>query len=174
MQIDGVKRWTMVDPIHAVQLYADHVYPPPGPSFGLQIFELSGVDTLALPGIVDAPTRTARAAPGDVLYIPQRWWHEVENLPGRNLGVVLQTSFPPPKAVSDASIAPWKPGFFSRDLLRFAAAWRRDGAAAVPRHLRDACAQPSPAERAEADELWQRALEATTANVGPDDSRSNL
>ena len=172
MQIDGVKRWTMVDPAHALDLYADHVYPPPGPSYGLQVFRRTGVDVTRLTRIVDTPTLQASAYPGDMLYNPQRWWHEIENMPGRNIGVVLSTSFPSPAALMNGAVdGPTSAGFYSRHLLTFAALWRREGAAGMPAALR-ACADATDTEDS-VIALWNRALDSTVRDMdGSDNSRS--
>ena len=31
---------------------------------------------------------------GDILYVPERWWHEIRNLRGRNLAAQLVVQFP--------------------------------------------------------------------------------
>ena len=184
LQIDGTKEWHLVDPLHAVRLYADFVYPPPGPSYGLQVFRRKGVDVARLPGILDTPTHTVSVRPGDVLYIPQRWWHEIRSKPGRNIGVVLQTQFPPPRAVAEtagADAGPWTPSFYSHDLLRFARAWRRDGLAGMPASLAKVCGDHAgtstewTSAEAEAAGLrrWEAAMNATVRRQQNDNSRSD-
>ena len=175
-QIDGVKNWTMVGPRHALGLYSDFVYPPPGPSYGLQVFRRAGVDVRRLPRILDTPTLTASAGPGDAVYIPQRWWHEVVSLRGRNVGVVLQTNFPPPTAIHSAGDAEWSPRFYSRDLLQFARRWRRDGTAGMPKSLRALCADAVDGAGVSEQGVrqWEAALNATDReNDDTDNSRSD-
>jgi len=166
IQVDGTKRWTMVDPIHALSLYVDHVYPPPGPTFGHQVFRHHGVDVERLPRIVETPVLQAEAHPGDMLYIPQRWFHEIETLPGRNLGLVVQTHFPPPAAIRRASASfPRGPSVSSRELLMFGVRWRSEpGAAHVPEELRP-CLESDAGEGADdaLEQLWDRAVDSAVS-----------
>lgn len=165
VQVDGTKRWTMVDPLDSLHLYADHVYPPPGPQYGHQVFRRLGVNVSQLPRIVETPALQAELGPSDMLYIPQRWWHEIETLPGRNLALVLQTHFPPPKAISRASTQDMADErMFSYDLLAFALRWRSaPGAASVPHELRPCLSAnaeaTSQSTRQELDQLWARAVD---------------
>lgn len=74
-QIHGRKRWTLVAPDHAFWLYPDvnprctHFFSPV-PSEGSQEWPLFD----------SVPRYVAELEPGDVLYNPSWWWHEVLNL----------------------------------------------------------------------------------------------
>ena len=178
IQIDGTKTWTMVDPVNSLYLYADHIYPPPGPAYGHQVFRFSGgVNTTRLPNIVETPTLQAEVRRSDILYIPQRWWHEVHSHEGRNIGLVLQTSFPDPTGMGQQpaiATVPWSPAFYSQNLLAFGAAWRTMGTTGLPESLQ-ACLPNGSLETRFTDdqlaEMWWRGLARVAVEPAPDNSR---
>lgn len=40
------------------------------------------------------PVQTTTLTPGDILFIPHRWWHLIDSAPGRNLAYTFQWAFP--------------------------------------------------------------------------------
>lgn len=170
IQMDGVKTWTMVDPVDSLYLYADHVYPPPGPSYGHQVFRRAGINVTHLPRIVSTPAYRADVRPTDLLYIPQRWWHEIHTHRGRNIGVVLQTNFPSPPSFHEQFVEhEWGPTFFSRNLLEFGLSWRHLGAEGMPYSVRQCSSRNAQGESV--DSLWERGLDYTTRRDKMDNSR---
>lgn len=87
-QLHGQKRITLVDPAHSLYLYADF-----SRAYGLSPINPSAVDIAKFPESLNVETRTALLSPGDVLYIPDKWWHAVYSLPGRNIAYTFQTSY---------------------------------------------------------------------------------
>lgn len=97
VQIDGVKRWSLVDPVHSLHLYPDHVYPRGGASHGVSVFTNGAALPLhALPRLDHVPVWRATIRAGDILFVPKFWWHEIDNLPGRNLAAQINLQFPDP------------------------------------------------------------------------------
>jgi len=91
-QLEGRKRVTLIDPVDSVMLYADHVE-----LYGTTPVEPTAVDLHRFPSIAQLPLQTATLSAGDVLYIPQNWWHIIDTEAGdtrRNLAFSLQFNFP--------------------------------------------------------------------------------
>ena len=126
IQLDGKKTWTLVDTADSVSLYSDHIYPlGGGPELGYSVFTRRGgtIDLDELPELCDTPTQSTVLGAGDVLFIPRRWWHEIDNHPGRNVALVMQVDFPPPATVTELPPAEQE-SFFSAHLAAYAHAWR--------------------------------------------------
>jgi len=85
VQLDGHKRVTLVDPAFSLALYADFSF-----AYGHSPVEPIAVNTSLFPEAASVPAIEALLSPGDVLYLPARWWHFVDSLPGRNLAFTLQ------------------------------------------------------------------------------------
>jgi len=168
IQIDGFKRWSLVDPADALFMYVDHIYHDE-PVYGHCVFAESGVDVRRLPRIRNVTVHEGLVAPGDILFLPNRWWHEVDTLSGRNMALLLQTELPPPDRMRANSSSR-----FSYSLISHTLEYRADARAArgvdsslggVPKTLAscfDAAAEAPPASSW--DDLFQAALNKSDAN----------
>ena len=118
-QVDGSKNAALVDPVESHLLYADH----DDENYGHSPVDSKRVDLLRFPLAAHATIHNATLAKGDMLYIPQTWWHVIHSLPdSRNLAYTIQLHFPPPDASAHLSDSR-----FSYYLIQKALRWR-DGA----------------------------------------------
>ena len=91
-QLEGRKRVTLVDPVDSPMLYADHVE-----LYGETPVTPEAVDLSRFPSVAQLSLFSADISAGDVLYIPQGWWHMVDTEAGdthRNLAVSMQFNVP--------------------------------------------------------------------------------
>jgi len=88
MQIDGEKEVLMWHPNASAQLYMDH-----HDKFGLSPVNCDRVDLQRFPEVANAPTYYARTRAGDMIYIPDGWWHVIRSHGGergRNVAIALE------------------------------------------------------------------------------------
>ena len=94
-EVSGRKRWTFIDP-----RYGPHLHAIPGRPFQFlkSAYGGSRVQTELDEGAVIAllPRYEVVLEPGDLLYNPPWWWHEVDNLDDFTIGVALRHIPPPP------------------------------------------------------------------------------
>ena len=94
-------------------------------SFGVSPIDTHAVDLRTHPRAAQVRLHTARTRPGDVLFIPIRWWHLITsqptNEPGRNVALTVQLVLerPPPMVP--------QPGPFSHDLILWTLGVRERG-----------------------------------------------
>ena len=113
-QIYGEKNVTLVDPVHSMRVYSDFA----------EVYNLSPLDPLRVrrdlfPEAAGVPVRFARIQPGDLLYLPILYWHQLTSGAGRNVALTFQFgkwTFPRPEshysvcmnaAVSRHRAGPW-------------------------------------------------------------------
>ncbi|XP_076820480.1 jumonji C domain-containing protein 5-like [Clavelina lepadiformis] len=81
-QLFGSKHWFMVDPwIAKKHIIEDH---PEGQYTSVNV---SMVDMEKYPGLRNMPWWSARSYPGDCIYVPLNWWHQVHSEESRNMAV---------------------------------------------------------------------------------------
>lgn len=94
LNVTGRKRWIFVDPI-----YGPHLHALPGRPFQFLKSAYGGTRCAEEGGGTDVlsvlPRFEVVLEPGDLLYNPPWWWHEVDNLDDLTLGVALR-HVPPP------------------------------------------------------------------------------
>ncbi|MCB9743496.1 MAG: cupin-like domain-containing protein [Alphaproteobacteria bacterium] len=94
VEISGRKRWTFLDPA-----YGPHLHAIPGRPFQYLKSAYGGSRTQDEQGqasvISTLPRYEAVLEPGDLLYNPPWWWHEVDNLDDFTVGCALR-HIPPP------------------------------------------------------------------------------
>ncbi|MEL6342153.1 MAG: cupin-like domain-containing protein [Myxococcota bacterium] len=95
LEVAGRKRWVFIDPA-----YGPHLHAIPGRPFqylksaygGSRAAEERGEQSV----ISCLPRYEVVLEPGDLLYNPPWWWHEVDNLDEFTIGVALRHLPPPP------------------------------------------------------------------------------
>ncbi|KAK3579440.1 hypothetical protein CHS0354_028240 [Potamilus streckersoni] len=87
-QIKGCKRFLLFDPSNFECLYPFPVYHPHDRQSQV---DFDNPDSLRFPKFQDAKAFEAIVGPGDVLYLPMYWWHQVESVPGH--GTVISVNF---------------------------------------------------------------------------------
>nr|XP_009861744.1 jmjC domain-containing protein 7 [Ciona intestinalis]XP_026694827.1 jmjC domain-containing protein 7 [Ciona intestinalis] len=81
-QISGTKHWFIVDPADAEgHIVIDH---PEGAFSGVNV---TSVDMLKYPGMQGLQWWSANLTPGDCIYMPLNWWHQVTSPPSRNMAI---------------------------------------------------------------------------------------
>ena len=110
-QVHGEKRWTFVPPRYSPWMYPEFGKNP----YAIHVTSPIRTDRYAeqretYPLFEHAPRFTAHLKPGDVLFNPAWWWHEVENV-GETIGVPIRVV-----------TTPWtNPSFLSMALTSFLA-----------------------------------------------------
>lgn len=137
--MDGQKDITLVDPVRSLEIYKDfgeqEQYTPMQDWSASHAGTSSGstVDLRAYPSAAAVPVETVLLSPGDLLLMPNRWWHLVDSLKParghrRNLALTFQAGLPYPPHMRDESRA-----FFSYEMIDFSSSWRAAAAdGAVP------------------------------------------
>lgn len=74
VQLDGDKTMLVGDPLYSREAYLDHHN-----KFGLSPVHTEHVDIERYPRMMDLPWLTAELEAGDILYIPENWWHHVRS-----------------------------------------------------------------------------------------------
>jgi len=94
VQVSGRKRWTFLDPA-----YGPHLHAVPGRPFQYLKSAYGGSraqdERGEVPVVACLPRYEVVLEPGDLLYNPPWWWHEVDNLDDFTVGVALR-HVPPP------------------------------------------------------------------------------
>lgn len=80
-QIDGTKTVLLWSPEYSRQMYIDH-----HDKFGLSPINVENVDLLRFPKFANGKALVAELRPGDTLYIPKNWWHQIKSY-GRNIAL---------------------------------------------------------------------------------------
>ena len=84
MQIDGRKEVLLWHPKESSKLYMDHFE-----KFGLSPINVDRVDLERFPSLANATVYLANMSAGDVLYIPDGWWHVVRSY-DRNVAIAVE------------------------------------------------------------------------------------
>ena len=82
--VHGSKTLLLVSPLQSASLYADD-----SPLFGVSPIDPRRVDFDAFPRAIDVRYELAFVDAGDLVYIPQFWWHHVISHSGRQQAVAL-------------------------------------------------------------------------------------
>ena len=167
-QLDGHKDFLAVDPAESLGLYADFV---PDPFVNTSPLNEQAVDLLAHPAAARVTLHVAHTRPGDVLFLPTRWWHVVRSPPAprgrppqRNLAFTVEISTPPPTGTLPAPPSYVHRPAFSHELLLWA--WSHRGAASrAPAHAAEPAAV-LPSERRMDEVAIQASGSCTAAKMG--------
>ena len=121
-QIEGRKRLLLFPP--GVTAYYPHGWRTKAP-FVSRVVNAADPDLLRFPRFAQAPRLEGFLEPGDVLYIPFGWWHEIHSLDRVNISVNHRWFASVPKTVS------LLPQFLRAApvIAKFLASRRRDGRA---------------------------------------------
>lgn len=84
-QVDGIKRWSFVDPYDSFMAYPAYAFGRPAAILQLLWPHKGNLDSF--PAFAYCPVYTVDLEPGDVLFIPPMWWHAVDNLSPTSVGV---------------------------------------------------------------------------------------
>lgn len=76
MQVVGFKYVRLYDPCHTPQLYPHKE----GMHTNTSQVDVGSVDTALFPGFCKIPYLDAVLEPGDLLYMPPKWWHYVKSM----------------------------------------------------------------------------------------------
>jgi len=131
-QLSAEKRLYLVDPLHSLALYNDFAA-----AYGQSPIRTEQVDLLSYPAVANVTLHVAHLFPGDMLFIPTRWWHMVHSLPAGgdealNLAVTLQTELPRTDAFYRV---PTRTSHFSYHLFDAVHALRAPGLRAGPQGM---------------------------------------
>ncbi|KAI8360412.1 hypothetical protein B0O80DRAFT_371117, partial [Mortierella sp. GBAus27b] len=69
--ICGIKKWTLFPP-NQEHLFSDHL--------GNTVYDIENVDTASFPDFDKASRFTIYQQPGETLFVPSGWWHQVHNI----------------------------------------------------------------------------------------------
>lgn len=84
-QVKGKKTWLLADHSHSNEAYAnDYTL-----QAGLSPIDPENVDLNKYPKVRDIKFYEVTTKPGDLLYIPEYWWHQVRSKGGENIGINL-------------------------------------------------------------------------------------
>ena len=87
-QIEGKKKWTLIDPIFTLLIYP---VLPPEPSYGESLIDQYDMKPDPRARLFQyCPHQEIILEPGDVLFIPPYYWHSVRNLDSRTLAVATR------------------------------------------------------------------------------------
>ncbi|KAK7502087.1 hypothetical protein BaRGS_00006839 [Batillaria attramentaria] len=103
-QICGFKRFILFDPSMFGCLYPYPVYHPHDRQSQV---DFDNPDFVRFPRAKELRGRQAILGPGDVLYLPVYWWHQVESVPGR--GMTVSVNFWYKSAPTEKIVYPLKP-----------------------------------------------------------------
>lgn len=117
-QVDGQKHFLMVDPTQAHLLYYD--FPRALHLVGTSGFDPQNVDMRKYPLARNVTIYESTISPGDIMYIPARWFHLVTSLPRdapkfggpRNLAFTFQAT------IAEVKSAHLSSGTMARDVLK--------------------------------------------------------
>ncbi len=98
-QIVGSKRWRFVSPLHTPRLYNHFEYYSP--------IDLSAPDYARYPDAEGVPVLEVVAGPGDTVFLPLAWWHEVTALEASVSFSYSNLVVPNRYAYANASISNW-------------------------------------------------------------------
>ena len=99
-QIDGTKHWLAVDPGESVGLYSDFNHDP---FVNTSPLNEQAIDLLEHPRAAHVTLHVGVTRPGDIVYMPTRWWHVVRSPPAprgawrRNLAFTVEISTRAPR-----------------------------------------------------------------------------
>ena len=145
LQISGSKRFRIFEPLDAGNIYA---YPVHHPLDRRAQVDLSGANG-GWPRLAGAREREVTVGPGDVLFLPAYWWHEVYTLPVPPGELVVSINFWFGKAPSHLPLP--LPGSYQLELVRQLeqlAATALGSPRHLPAFMRAACAQMRAVEEA--------------------------
>ena len=126
-QIDGVKHWMAVDPAESLGLYADF---NTDPFVNTSPLNEQAIDLYEHPRAAHVTLNVGVTRPGDIVYMPTRWWHVVRSPPAargasrRNLAVTVEISTRPPTMTLPAMPSYVHRPAFSHELLLWAMSYR--------------------------------------------------
>lgn len=87
-QIEGRKKWTLIDPNFTLMIYP---VIPPEPSYGESLIDQYDLKPDPRARLFQyCPHQEVILEPGDVLFIPPYYWHSVRNLESRTLAVATR------------------------------------------------------------------------------------
>ena len=128
--MDGRKNVTLVDPLDSLSLYVDHNRDGYGhsPAWPHSVFGPAtgapSIDVHRYPLAASVRTQHTLLDQGDILFIPNRWWHRIFSLPGRNVAYTIQAGLPKPHpAALDRHVG----ALSSFHLINFVLGWREAG-----------------------------------------------
>lgn len=99
VQVDGDKEVIIFDPLHSREAYIDYHN-----KYGLSPVNTEHIDLETWPRYADIPYLTADLEKGDVLYIPENWWHHLRSKK-RNISINIDLSlFRFPEVVGRAGL----------------------------------------------------------------------
>ncbi|XP_031554411.1 uncharacterized protein LOC116291382 [Actinia tenebrosa] len=81
--LSGTKTFILIDSKYAEKLYAEEHFLFPG----ILAFDPEAIDFKSFPKLVEVPYYKVTLYPGDMLYIPQYWWHIVWSKGSPNIAV---------------------------------------------------------------------------------------
>ena len=125
VQVQGYKRFILAPPAASLSMYQ---HPAPSHSHRQsRILDLSSVNASEFPMFKDAPLQAVTVGPGDVLYIPPLWFHNVKALT-TSISVSVW-SYPSPLRMQSAGSQPHRgdhscASFASYQATKARAAWR--------------------------------------------------
>ncbi|CAE7530262.1 HIF1AN [Symbiodinium sp. CCMP2456] len=99
VQVRGWKRFLLVDPCYAPNLYA---YPQGHPMDRCAQVDLESPDFARFPKLKAVRAVEAVLGPGDLLVLPAGWWHHVQSLTEDSLSVSFWFDEPPLQAIPRA------------------------------------------------------------------------
>ena len=87
-QIEGRKKWTLIDPNFTLMIYP---VIPPEPSYGESLIDQYDMKPDPRARLFQyCPQQEVTLEPGDILFIPPYYWHSVRNLESRTLAVATR------------------------------------------------------------------------------------
>jgi hypothetical protein len=98
-QLVGSKRWRFVSPLHTPRLYNHFEYYSP--------IDLSNPDPVRYPDAEGVPVLEVVAGPGDTVFLPLAWWHEVTALEVSVSFSYSNLDLPNHYTYANASISNW-------------------------------------------------------------------
>ena len=91
-QIEGRKKWTLIDPNFTLMIYP---VIPPEPSYGESLIDQYDMKPDPRARLFQyCPHQEVTLEPGDVLFIPPYYWHSVRNVESRTLAVATRWGDP--------------------------------------------------------------------------------
>lgn len=138
--IKGSKRVILISPVYSHDLYADD-----GKILGVSPVPADVVDLVKFPKVMNVRYIVAEMEEGDMLYLPQMWWHQVNSGEGRQQAIAMwwkskpwwktknKQAFPrdPVEAKKDLSSEDRKYSFSS--VLSYYERWIKSTAHLIPR-----------------------------------------
>jgi cupin-like protein len=111
-QIHGEKKWILVSPRHSMWIYSEIGFVSGGRFFFSPVISDEDEDIeIKYPLYKYIPKYTAHLKPGDVLYNPPWWWHEVRNV-NETIGVPLRIpSIDDVNHLANLFLYSWSPSF---------------------------------------------------------------